>query len=338
MDLSGFSNYLSRGGIRGVSYYVAVMNYLNKHITFSYESLMSFVDELLDKHTKRSTINRYLSVIKSYGRYKQWDWVEQITKLKEIETPKIGLLSNEEVEEFLLVPCPPRTPIESWNSWTLFYSIIAYTGMRPRECAQLDVESIDFNSNNFLLWETKTSVPRRVPIPRIIKSELVAHCKNRTGLLFPVKRDDAVNVVMCAQTWRRHFLRRIGIMNLHRKYLKPYSFRHSFATSMLSEDVREVKVMKILGHKNIKTTMRYTHLINKDIQAVINEHPNAKKNTSSKELIKEQTKVAEKMGLLERADVTYTITPTGFAVSLVQFLLCFLKFSDTFFSGHLFHI
>lgn len=53
------------------------------------------------------------------------------------------------------------------------------------------------------------------------------------------------------------------------KTVTPHVLRHSFATHLMDQGIALPKIQKLLGHKDVKTTMIYTHVTNSSITEVI---------------------------------------------------------------------
>lgn len=55
-------------------------------------------------------------------------------------------------------------------------------------------------------------------------------------------------------------------------HITPHMFRHTFATTLLEQDVGIRYIQQLLGHSSVKTTERYTHVSSSKLRAIMEEH------------------------------------------------------------------
>lgn len=181
------------------------------------------------------------------------------------------------------------------------------SGLRLMECARLRVKDIDFEQRAVIVRDGKGMHDRITVLPESIAAVLREHLQrvrrmhkddlalgygsvylpdalerkypnaDRDWLwqyAFPANR---LSIDPRSGVTRRHHLegsslqkavrestRRVGVV----KRVSCHTFRHSFATHLLmgGYDIRTVQ--ELLGHKDVKTTMIYTHVLNRGGLAV----------------------------------------------------------------------
>ena len=58
--------------------------------------------------------------------------------------------------------------------------------------------------------------------------------------------------------------------------LVPYCSRHTFGTDMLAEGLNVVEVSKLMGHTDVKTTMKYLHPDTSGAASIVNQRNRSK--------------------------------------------------------------
>jgi integron integrase len=181
------------------------------------------------------------------------------------------------------------------------------SGLRLMECLRLRVKDVDFAYRQIVVRDGKGHKDRVTVLPGKLVEPLKTHLR-RVALIHQRDLDRGYGAVYlpyaletkypnAAKEWcwqyvfparslsrdprsgitRRHHLGESGPQRAVRraarlagidKHVSCHTFRHSFATHLLEDGYDIRTVQELLGHKDVKTTMVYTHVLNRGGLAV----------------------------------------------------------------------
>jgi len=187
---------------------------------------------------------------------------------------------------------------ETWLMANLMYG----AGLRLMECVRLRVQDIDVAMNQITVRDGKGAKDRVTMLPESVKHLLQQHLSRVREIHWRDLANGFGRVVMpdalarkypnAASEWgwqwvfpqeNRWLNPRTGAQGRHhvdeslvQKAVKAavrktglakratcHTFRHSFATHLLDAGYDIRTVQELLGHKDVKTTMIYTHVLNR---------------------------------------------------------------------------
>ena len=193
----------------------------------------------------------------------------------------INYWEESEVKKFLAFT-RSKYEIDSKERWIyVVYLLALNTGLRAGEIWGLKVRDINLSRNlinverQFLhrdrkLSATKGKKSRRVPCNQLLKDELLQLIEmnefSRNDFLF---RNENGNPIFHYNFRSRHFLS--DVKESGAKRIRFHDLRHTALTLMVSKNINLNIVQAIAGHADIKTTMKYVHLLANDIENVSNQ-------------------------------------------------------------------
>lgn len=250
---------------------------------------------LVLKSKGKVSANAFVKACKLLCEYYQYDWGKDVKGYTEPIRAKI-LLTDEEITN--VISCD-----ESDDLWTVYWSCLAYSGARTIEIASLTVNDIDLVQNVFIFRDTKTGDDRIVPIAKPIQNLLQEYTRNLPSKFLFTKQG---NKPIDGSSWEKNFKKRLKLVGIQ-KDVKPYSFRHSFITRLLSGGAVLFDVQNIVGHKKSDTTRRYYRYSIDTMRKALNQDKLMRHSLTPDEKIKLITDNIRQSGLLNDEDLLVEI-------------------------------
>lgn len=227
--------------------------------------LRSYLATLYGSHAK-SSLCRKLSAIRSFLRYaRKQEWVRRdVGKL--VPSPKLQMplphfLKIDELKDFFRKLGEIDTA-ESRRDLALFETMYG-SGLRVSEAVGLRVRDIDFKGGWIRVFG-KGSKERMAPLGDYARSAIEKLLADRPGIapdafVFVNGRGGRLAATSVARQLGRWFDRIQG-GNAGAKRISPHGLRHSFATHLLAGGADLRAIQELLGHSQLSTTQRYTHV------------------------------------------------------------------------------
>jgi integrase/recombinase XerD len=145
-------------------------------------------------------------------------------------------------------------------------SLIYSSGLRIGETLRLKVGDIDSKRNVIIIRQSKGYKDRIVGLSPKILELLRSYYKayRPKEYLF-----EGQGGGMYTSTSVRRFFKRAVQKAGIKKPVRVHNLRHSYATHLLESGTDIRYIQNILGHKDPKTTMIYTHVSNRDIKKIV---------------------------------------------------------------------
>lgn len=131
-----------------------------------------------------------------------------------------------------------------------------HTGLRKGELLSLQWNRFDLFRKTIIIQESKNGKPRTIPLNQIALDILMEKSKIRNinhDLVFT----SSVGTKIDSDNLGRAFesvLEKVDIQDFHF-----HDLRHTFATRLAQRGIDIYKISKLLGHKDIRMTQRYSH-------------------------------------------------------------------------------
>lgn len=257
------------------------MGILNEITTQTIVDFLAFART--DLENNNTTRNRKLSSIKSLYRhfytkkhYVDRNPTESIDSIKQSKTLSKFLT----LEEALLLLDTVNSDVES-KTRQRDYSIISLflnTGMRLSELCGLNLESFD-REISYVKVLGKGNKERIIYLNNAAKDAVISYLKIRLDPRFIHTSEHAFflsgrQTRISPKTVQWMVAKYLDLAGLGSKGYSVHKLRHTAATLMYQSGKVDVRVLKdILGHEQLNTTQIYTHLVDRNMEEAMFNHP-----------------------------------------------------------------
>jgi integrase/recombinase XerD len=232
------------------------------------EDVVSYLASKRQQEYASSSVCRALIAIKVLYKFLKRERLIPLNVTMHLETPKVwqlipDILHPEEID--LLFQQPDiSTPTGGRDKAIL--EVLYGSGLRVSEVCTLGIYDVD---DEFVRVKGKGGKERLVPMGERALASVDFYLMHYRGVadkgneepLFIGNRGRRIDRIMI---WRmiKEMAKQAGIT----KNISPHTLRHSFATHLLDNGADLRVIQEMLGHQNISSTDRYTHICQKRLK------------------------------------------------------------------------
>ncbi len=237
-----------------------------------------YIASLSTRQLARRSIARKAAALRRYFR---WAIAEGVVSID----PTIGLhvsagpgrlprvLDRRQLEQLLDGPAPEDEPAWRRCRDDAVLEILYGSGVRVSELCTLQLDQIKLTERVLIVWG-KGSKQRRAPLGEPSAEALQAWLAIRHEVV-PAEARSAVFANERGKQLTPRDVRRI-IDRRSPTPTHPHALRHTFATHLLDGGADLRAVQELLGHADVATTQRYTHVSRERLRsAYLQSHPRA---------------------------------------------------------------
>jgi integrase len=222
------------------------------------------VQQLQSGQSNKSVNNHLIVLNKCLNTAQEWGIIESTPKIKllKVQPQKFDFLSTDECQ-LLLDNCD--------GLLKEMVLVALKTGLRFGELIALEWTDVDFKNNiatiqrsiaRGRLGSPKSNKIRYVPLLNDVSEVLKRRAVNN-GFVFSKYDNKHLGPMLCLR-WLHQACKRAGL-----RKIGWHTLRHTFASHLAQNGVSIILIKELLGHADIKTTMRYSHLTSQAIRGAI---------------------------------------------------------------------
>lgn len=230
---------------------------------FDYNALEEWINALQERDQSLATIKSKVScVMKALKTVQPKGWIKAVPQVPELGEPKntkVRWLTEDE-ERKLLDACGCQRPVVEVVMQHVIIAMVD-TGARVSELLKVREDSLHLIRNEWFVKfeDRKAADDLMVPLTRRAEASIRWLLASRywrarvRGVRQSDKRRDS------AQNWVTHRFTEIRD-HAGLKDVTAHTLRHTFASRLVMRGVDIFRVQRLMGHADIRMTMRYAHL------------------------------------------------------------------------------